>query len=173
MGADSVRISLPQRSFYGEDLSRLKVQAMGIVSAPVSFVVEKAQQYDELPKISEHFKSVRWDSSQQQLFVVTEALGWQARMILKLNYGKDSSGQILHSFEVIWGSFQGLKGQFTFVEYPKQKTQLILSADYAKESLPLPRILMGMALEVIVEQVAQRMRRHLESSYRTPVKKNP
>jgi uncharacterized membrane protein len=159
------KIYVSARADQHEDEQRLRVEAMGIINAPKVFTAEKAKDYDELPKVSGHFKTVEYRPDKRQLFVVTEALRWQARMLLQLQYETDEKGNAVHSFEVIGGSFQGLTGEFTFVDFEGSQTQLILRARYSNKKLPLPKVLMGMALEVIMEQVAQKLRSHMEKSY--------
>lgn len=161
------KIYISARTDTHEKLQRLRVDAMAIVKAPAHFAAEKAQDYEELPQVSGHFKSAEFRADTQQLFLVTEALRWQARMLMQLRYSEDESGHPVHQFEIIGGSFQGLKGQFTFAEFEGRQTQLVLSASYSDKSLPLPKILMGVALEVVVEQAAQKMRAHIEKSYQS------
>lgn len=144
------------------DQIRFTMAGAGVVDKSKDFCFQIAQQYARLKEISEHFKTVTYDPSSHQLFLVTEALGYQARMILRIvPVSADWRNEL--QWEVIWGHFQGMTGLIGFEKVNETRTEMSLNAKYEASELPLPRILMGFALEVVTQKVAEKMRAFIEA----------
>jgi uncharacterized membrane protein len=144
---------------------RFSIQGVGIVSRPPEICFRMSQQYHRLPLVSEHFKTVSFDPSKSELFLVTEALGYQARMILKMNPVHQSKGREELKWEVVWGHFKGMRGVIGFEPVSSNdgaRTEMSLESAYESEELPLPKVLMGFALEVVTQKVAEKMRTFIE-----------
>lgn len=121
-----------------------------------------AQQYPKLKEISDHFKTVSFDEKSQKLFIVTEALGYQARMLMQLTpVIEDWRSEV--QWEVIWGSFKGMKGVIGFERLGPRATEVSFQGRFEAPELPIPKFLMGFALEVVVQKVAEKMRTYLEA----------
>ncbi len=121
-----------------------------------------AQDYNKLKEISDHFKTVTFEPKTQKLFIVTEALGYQARMMMQLTPVQDDWRSEVQ-WEVIWGSFKGMKGVIGFERLGPRATEVSFSGRFEAPELPIPKILMGFALEVITQKVAEKMRTYLEA----------
>jgi glucose/arabinose dehydrogenase len=144
------------------DQIRFTMAGAGMVAKPKNFCFGISQQYSRLKEISDHFKTVSYESSTNQLFLVTEALGYQARMLLKiLPVTEDWRSEL--QWEVVWGHFKGMTGLIGFEKLDDSHTEMSFNARYEASELPLPRILMGFALEVITKKVAEKMRAFIES----------
>ncbi len=141
------------------------IRGAGLVNAPKSFAFKTAQEYRKLKDVSSHFKTVEYHEETRKLFLVTEALGWQARMVLLMQpVTSDRRDEI--RWDVIWGSFRGMKGMMTFAAAENgRKAETSIEAVYQAETLPLPKILMGFALETIIQKVAEKMRSFIEREY--------
>jgi hypothetical protein len=121
-----------------------------------------AQDYPKLKEISDHFKTVSFDEKSQKLFIVTEALGYQARMLLQLTpVAEDWRSEV--QWEVIWGSFKGMKGVIGFERLSPRVTEVSFQGRFESRELPIPAFLMGFTLEVVVQKVAEKMRTYLEA----------
>jgi len=145
-----------------DDQIRFTMNGAGLVNRPKDFCFAVSQQYERLKEVSDHFKTVAFDPSSQQLFLVTEALGYQARMILKiLPVSEDWRSEL--QWKVVWGHFKGMSGLIGFEKTHDEKTEISMSAKYEAKELPLPKALMGFALEVITQKVAERMRSYIEA----------
>ncbi len=121
-----------------------------------------AQDYPKLKEISDHFKTVSFEEKTQKLFIISEALGYEARMLLQLTpISEDWRSEV--QWEVIWGSFKGMKGLIGFERLGPRSTEVSFQGRYEAKELPLPPFLMGFALEVIVQKVAEKMRTYLEA----------
>lgn len=145
-----------------DDQIRFTMTGAGLVNRPKDFCFEISQQFERLKEVSDHFKTVSFDPATQQLFIITEALGYQARMVLKiLPVSEDWRSEL--QWQVVWGHFKGMTGLIGFEKTSDEKTEISLNARYEAKELPLPKVLMGFALEVITQKVAERMRSFIES----------
>ncbi len=152
------------------------MSGVGWLRQTPDLVFQTAKRFEMLPTISDHFREVKYSEKTQRLFVVSQALGYQARMLFQLRID-EARRQI--RFEVIEGHFLGLRGeigvsqilphaaprstnQTTGLETSKMTEMTVLMAHEARE-LPIPKILIGFALEIVAENVAQKMRRFLEA----------
>jgi uncharacterized membrane protein len=149
-----------------EDLANHQIHfamaGAGVVSRPKEFCFKLSQQYEKLKLVSDHFKTVIFDEKVNQLYLVTEALGYEARMTMKVSpiIGEPASEL---RWEVIEGAFKGMKGVIGFEKIDLAHTEMSLVSNYESDHLPLPKILMGFALEVITQKVAEKMRTFIES----------
>jgi hypothetical protein len=134
----------------------------GMVSRGKDACFATAQDYNKLKEISDHFKTVTFEPQTQKLFIVTEALGYQARMMMQLTpVHEDWRSEV--QWEVIWGSFKGMKGVIGFERLGPRTTEVSLTGRFEAPELPIPKIIMGFALEVITQKVAEKMRTYLEA----------
>lgn len=146
---------------------RLIMSGVGWVKQAPAEVFARALDFERLKEISEHFREVKYDGKSRRLFIVSQALGYQARMLFQLRF--DSRERMIH-FEVIDGHFLGLRGQVEMsavndstIKDRDRITELSILMAHEARTLPIPKILIGFALEIIAKNVAFKMRRHLES----------
>jgi len=66
-------------------------------------------------------------------------------------------------FAVDDGSFKGMTGDFGFEDY-KGKTLLTFHSEYKYKVLPMPAFFVEFALEIVLQQVAGKMRTFLEAN---------
>ncbi len=157
----AVLVSVRQED-VGNKQVRFLMAGAGSVSRSKDFCFKTAQQYSKLKEVSNHFRDVNFDSKTGQLYMVTEALGYQARMILKVTpVSEDWRSEL--QWEVIWGHFKGMSGIVGFESLDSTHTEVSLISKYQADELPLPRVLMGLALEVITQKVAEKMRHFIEA----------
>lgn len=121
-----------------------------------------SRDYSKLKDISDHFKTITFDAKTEKLFIVTEAMGYQARMMMQLTPVQESWRSEVQ-WEVIWGSFKGMKGVIGFERLGPRLTEVSFTGRFEAPDLPIPKIIMGFALEVITQKVAEKMRSYLEA----------
>ena len=147
----------------------MKVVAGGLVKAPLEFTFDKITDYGKLKEGDPQFIESRHDKEKETVYLHLEALGFHAHMRLKLNEvlvgGKDSKIKQIH-WECIKGSFTGMKGVFQLEEIGRQKTEISMTAIYKSETLPLPKVLMGLGLEIVGRQVATKIRHYILDQYK-------
>ncbi len=159
------------------------INGVGWVKRDAAVVFKLAQHYEQLKTVSEIFREVKFESKTNRVFVICQALGYQARMLLAIQtrsagpatasdtaaVGRNLPAQI--SFEVVDGHFLGLKGVMEFRELPSATRQTVASqtevtfrVHHEAREIPIPRMLVGFALEVIVQKVAVKIRSHFEQA---------
>lgn len=147
----------------------MKVVAGGVVRAPLDFTFQTITDYEKLKNVDKRFKESKYDKEKKILFLHLEALGYHARMHLKLNEMdvRDSQNKIKRvHWECIQGQFLGMKGVFQVEEIERQKTEISMTAEHRSETLLLPKILMGLGLEIVGRQVAMKMRDYIIDQYK-------
>lgn len=153
-------------------LQRFTMLGVGVVNRPKAFCFATAQDYGKLKEVSEHFKTVSFDAKTDQLYMVLEALGYEARMTLHVTPASEDWRSELQ-WVVISGSFTGMKGVIGFEHADHDHTEMSMSSEYEASELPLPRVLMGFALEVITQKVAEKMRTFIEAQPQAAVEAKP
>lgn len=149
----------------GSERIRFTIKGAGVVAAPKAFAFAIARQYSKLKSVSAHFKTVEFHSASQKLFLVMEALGYEARMVLKMTPVSEDWRDELQ-WEVVWGEFKGMTGVIAFERTAQTgRTEVSVEAVYLSEKLPLPKVLMTLALEAIAQRVAEKMRVFIEREY--------
>lgn len=148
-----------------ESDSKLSLISVGIVNAPLRFVYAQAKDFQKLTQVSDHFKEAKWDEKDKILRLKTEALGYRANMTMKIEKVEKSDEKQM-KFEVIKGSFKGMKGIIKFSDFQGKQSEIALNASYISDELPLPKALMGLGLEVIAQRVSGLMRGYLEEQYK-------
>lgn len=143
---------------------RFSFRGVGLVKRDRNEVLQLAMHFEELKGLSDHFKEVKWEPKTKQLFVIGQALGYQARMLLQV----EKAGGVTPTrdeirFKVIDGHFLGLQGALVLETRKPGATEMSIWCLQEAKQLPLPRILLGFALEVIAQRVAGKMRDHLET----------
>lgn len=147
---------------------QFSIAAAGVVKATREKCFPAAQDYGRLKTVSEHFKTAEFNANYHQLFLVTEALGYQARMILEILPVRASWRDELQ-FKILGGHFTGMSGAFGFESISERETEVSILAEFEGSEFPLPKVLMGFALEVIVQKVAEKMRTTIESSAKASI----
>lgn len=146
-------------------MHQMKVVAGGSISVPLEDTFRLVREYDSLSKADKHFQEVRYDKSQEKLYLHMAALGYHAKMNLKLKEVVTSKTREIH-----WlcesGSFKGMKGLIVLEALSESQTEISMTSDYVAEKLPLPKVLMGFGLEIIGRQVAQKMRSYILDKYK-------
>lgn len=144
---------------------RFVFRGVGRVRRDRKSVVDLAMRFQDLKTISDHFKEVKWDPVTSRLFVIGTALGYQARMLMKIEKTMAVSPQRDEiRFKVIEGHFLGLEGAFVMETTGQAETELSIWCLQDSTELPMPRFLAGFALEVVAKNVANKMRTHFETA---------
>lgn len=134
----------------------------GVVARDKDACFKISQEFAKLKDVSDHFQTVTYDPKEQKLFVVTQALGYQARMIMQLKIvSEDWRSEI--QWEVIWGTFKGMKGVIGFEKLGARSAEVSFTGSFEAKEFPIPKIIMGFALEVVTQKVAESMRKYIET----------
>lgn len=163
------------RGELDKEADLFSINGVGWVKRPAMTIFELARRFDRLKEISSHFREVNFDPKTNRVFVICEALGYQARMLIAVDPqdSKVTGGDPLIRFKVLEGHFVGLEGVMGFhplgSRSPSEATEVSLRVRHEAREIPIPRILVGFALEVLVQKVAQSMRTYFETAPVTPL----
>ncbi len=138
------------------------VKGAGIVHAPRESAIKTSLEFDQLTKVSSNFKSSYYDEKNSQLFVVIEALGFETRMILAIDRVVEKKRSEIQ-FEVVWGELKGMAGAIGFENVNDESCEVSILSHYEAAKLPLPKVFIGFAFEVVTQKIAEKMRSFIES----------
>lgn len=157
-----VIVSIKEESLSGKSYYRMT--GAGVLRATPSYALKKILAFDDLKKISPYFKKVVHEPNLNRVYLVLEAYGYEARLLIKYSI-KDQPGQALFHWSVVWGGFQGMIGDIELTSLASEKTEAVLISTFDDKQVPLPRIFKGIVLEMIVQHVAKSMRGYIEDEY--------
>jgi len=146
----------------GKGQSQLLMHGGGLTRISHDLAFQRATQYEELKKISDHIREVRWNSQQSMLYVHTEAFRYHARMHMKITTEKPSPKVNKIRFRVVEGNFKGMEGVFTFEDYRANEALMGFYSTFDYKKLPMPEFFVRFGLEVVLQKVAGLMRTQLE-----------
>mgnify|MGYP001574685795 FL=1 len=146
----------------GEKTFRLFLKTAGIVNAPMGFCEKKIQEYDKLPSLSKYIKETKFDAEKKELYFYGDAYTYIAKMWMKIEPIRND-GKFKLGFEVVRGHLTGMKGKIQIEDSGRLKSEMSLFAEYDAQKLPLPPALLDFGLEIVLKQVAQKIRVYLES----------
>ena len=164
-----------ERGTIDKEADLFSINGVGWVKRSTPVVFELAKRFDRLKEISSYFREVKFDPKTNRVFVICEALGYQARMLVAvepqngLRAGSAGDANPSLRFKVIDGHFVGLEGVMAFRPLERGAslvglTEVSLRVRHEAREIPIPRILVGFALEVLVQKVAQSMRTYFETA---------
>ncbi|MCB0378404.1 MAG: hypothetical protein KDD33_07925 [Bdellovibrionales bacterium] len=166
-----VVVSVKEESVQGQQ--RFRMVGVGAVNAPLEFCVERVKDYEKLTSLSSAFKKVTHNPQKKQIYMVLEALGYQARLLLEYKWRKIDDKKQQMDWRVIWGPFKGMVGHYQFQDLSRGQTEVSLWSTFSAVKLPVPDFLLKFTLEVIAEKVAKKMRSFIEDNYRKQKRKDP
>ncbi len=154
-----------QKQTTTEGELRYRMVGAGLVAAPLSFVRNEIGQFENLNKVSSHFKKVVHDKNKSQLHLNIEAAGYQTRLTMNYKWTRPSQDFEQMDWQVIEGTFEGMQGHYKLKSLGPQKTEVSTWTLLPEPRVPIPSFLLNFTLEVISEKVAQKMRSYLEEEY--------
>ncbi len=136
-----------------------------IVAVPLAFCQKKMLQYEKLPEISSYIKETKYDPGKKELYFHGEAYGFHAKMWMKLETVIAENHFEMH-FEVLRGNLVGMKGIVRSEDFKRQKTEMSLVGAQSAQKLGMPAILLDFGLEIVLQQVAKKIRNYLEAEFK-------
>jgi len=152
----------PQKN---EKIYQLYLKTAGIINAPLGFCEKKIQEFEKLPSLSKYIKETKYNAQARELYFYGEAFSYIAKMWMKIDTIK-TKDDFRFKFEVVRGHLPGMKGSIRLEELGPLKAEMSLVAEYSAQKLPLPGPLLDFGLEIVLKQVAQKIRNYLELEYK-------
>ena len=170
---DERRVVVAVKREEGGDRQKFRMVGVGAVRAPIEFAVSRVNDFERLKEVSSYFKEVKHRPKKRQIYIVLEALGYQARLLTEYKWQKQKeSGVRQMDWKVVWGPFQGMVGHFQLKSLGERQTEVSLWSVFSSQKIPLPAFFLRITLEVIAEKVAQKMRSYIEKEYRAQEKQS-
>gem|GEM_PF-2475142 len=148
-----------------------RVVGAGTVNSPLPEIFQDVQEFENLPKVSSYFKTIRHDKKNQLFYLRLEALGYVARMFMKYKVTLDLKNEKQLDFQVVKGTFKGMAGHYNFKKVSEKKTEVAMWSFFKSQKLPIPDVFLKFTLEVISKKVAQKMRTYLERVHKERLRK--
>lgn len=158
-----VIVSIKDEDVGGKNYYRMT--GAGVLRSTRKHTLKKILAFEDLQKVSEYFKKVVHQPELSRVYLVLEAYGYEARLLIKYSI-KDQSEKSVFQWSVVWGGFQGMIGEIELTSLAPEKTEAILISTFDEKQIPLPSIFKGIVLEMIVQHVAKSMRSAIEDDYK-------
>lgn len=150
--------------------SHYEMAGIGVINTPKEYCLKQILNFEELQKVSKHFKKVVHQPKLKRVYMVMEAYGYEARLLIKYTVKSQDNKSVFH-WNVVWGGFQGMIGDIELTSLKPDKTEAVLTSTFDDQEVPLPSIFKSFLLEIIVQRVASSMRSHIEERYKKETKK--
>lgn len=156
----------------GSPVMSIQLETAGLISTPMTFAYKKVIEFEKLPQVSIYFDEAKYYPEKQRLFLRLSGLGYHVQMIWQMKFTEEGDNKVIE-WESIEGGFKGMKGWVRVSDYHHTKTEISFRGYYEALHLPLPKILMGLPLEIIGQKAAEKMRSFIEEEYKNdkPAKK--
>lgn len=145
------------------------MQGGGMISVPKGFAYEHTKDLEVLKQTGNYVKEMNYDQEAGRLFLHTTAFRYHAKMHMQVTYKEDQEKNPEKSviqFEIVRGTFQGMKGEFSFEKFDESRTIIGFNSLYNYEELPIPRFFVRFGLEVVIQKMSERIRSVIESEYK-------
>lgn len=142
----------------------LLMQGAGHTNTPLQFTYETAKKFEDIPKMTNYVREVKYTPSTRQLFMHSEAFGYHARMTFQFDFKETETKKWIY-FKIISGVFTGMEGEISYEDVGRRKTEVAITSRYSYEKLPVPAFFAEFGLEVVLQKMAARMRAYVEEQY--------
>jgi ribosome-associated toxin RatA of RatAB toxin-antitoxin module len=143
----------------------LRMSGGGIVAAPCEFVFQEAQKYEEIARLSGYIQNPKYDPATHTLEFSVSAFFYTSTMKSRVDAVAEPKPARLDS-TLINGPMNGLHYQLVFADLAAKKCEVGMSGDYNYDQFPIHRIFLQFGMEAVFQNMAQRLRSHVEDSYR-------
>jgi len=168
----AIIVSVRSHKLETESGHELRMQGGGMISVPKDFAYEHSKDLEVLKKTGNYVKELNLDKETGRLFLHTAAFRYHAKMHMQVSYKENhdkSPEKSVIQFEIVRGTFQGMKGEFNFEEYNGGRTIIGFNSLYNYEELPIPRFFVRFGLEVVIQKMSERIRSVIESEYKKSI----
>jgi hypothetical protein len=137
----------------------------GQVNSPRDFLFSEAKKYGDLSHNSDYVKSSIYHPDTHILELKIEAFGHSSEMNVELKeISSDETRQIL--FHILSGPFKGFQGTVDFTSLKPKKSEVGFSGEYRYDEFPIPRFFLEFGMEIVLQKMAFRLRKHVEELWR-------
>jgi hypothetical protein len=162
-GERTIAVSVTTEKIAGK--TQLRMKGAGLVRRKVDTTYQIASDFAQLKKWSPYFTDAAYDPQYQQVAVHAVTWALSANSLIQFQPTTCAEQKCL-LWEIIAGTFRGLRGGIRFVpdDQDKGQSEISIRADFLAESLPLPSGLSSAVLEAVMQKVALSIRDYVEKS---------
>jgi uncharacterized membrane protein len=137
------------------------------VNAPAEFTFSIVKDFNKMTQMSENIKEAVYDPEKKQLFLHMAALGFHSHMLMSVEIVTEGKKHLI-KWKNLRGFMTGMQGQLKIAPFEEGVTEISIDAYYQGKELLLPRVLMGVGMEIVTEKMSQMIRSYVESQYKKP-----
>ncbi len=146
---------------------QLKLSGAGFIEAPPEFSSNRIREFYRLKELSQYVKESTFNQRQKQLFLHVAAFDYHARMLMEIFFHDQLKGRRQILFHVVAGTLSGMKGVVEIKEIERSKSEFSMTALYDYDKLPIPQLFVEFGLEMVLKQMAEKIRSMVETLYRS------
>lgn len=161
-----VSVSAKVKEVANDKQQHMNLQGVGLVSAPASFSGPWLLNYANLKRISGYVQEARWDQKTKVLFLHTEAMGYHARMHVKM-LSEQKNGETVVRWTVLKGFLKNLSGTLSMKKQGFDKTLFSIIGIGAFEKSNIPKVFIEFGFEVFIQKFAEKLRSLIEQDFKT------
>jgi hypothetical protein len=161
-------ISSAPVSKRGQQVRRqLKLSGAGFIDAPPEFSSNRIREFYRLKELSQYVKESTFNQRQKHLFLHVAAFDYHARMLMEIFFHDQLKGRRQILFHVVAGTLSGMKGVVEIKDIERLKSEFSMTALYDYDKLPIPQLFVEFGLEMVLKQMAEKIRSMVEALYRS------
>lgn len=161
-------VSLPPVSKKGQQVRKqLKLSGAGLIEAPPEFSSNRIREFYRLKELSQYVKESTFNQRQKHLFLHVAAFDYHARMLMEIFFHDQLKGRRQILFHVVAGTLSGMKGVVEIKDIERLKSEFSMTALYEYDKLPIPQLFVEFGLEMVLKQMAEKIRSMVEALYRS------
>lgn len=163
-----ISVPPPPVSKKGQQIRRqLKLSGAGFIEAPPEFSSNRIREFYRLKELSQYVKESTFNQRQKHLFLHVAAFDYHARMLMEIFFHDQLKGRRQILFHVVAGTLSGMKGVVEIKEIERSKSEFSMTALYDYDKLPIPQLFVEFGLEMVLKQMAEKIRSMVETLYRS------
>jgi hypothetical protein len=140
----------------------LYIAGAGMTKANKNQAFRQLKKFSEWTELSDYVVASDYSEEKSELFLHLKAYGYFAKMHMDVAFAsRDDSHDLF--MKVIKGHFLGMTVGFRIQKDAKSRnSEILMTALHPFETLPLPRFFVEFGLEVVFQQLGQRLRQKME-----------
>lgn len=152
----------------GQQIRRqLKLSGAGLIEAPPEFSSNRIREFYRLKELSQYVKESTFNPRQKHLFLHVAAFDYHARMLMEIFFHDQLKGRRQILFHVVAGTLSGMRGVVEIKDIERLKSEFSMTALYEYDKLPIPQLFVEFGLEMVLKQMAEKIRSMVEALYRS------
>ena len=139
----------------------MQIEGGGHVHRPLDQVFAYAGDFDHIEHLGLYVDSAKFDRSKHEMALRISALGVTRDFKVRARVVEDASPKRI-DLEILEGPFSGLRTSLAFRSLDLKRTEVGIHGEYTYTGNRFGKLFRGIAIETILQRVAQRLRTGVE-----------